>query len=114
MRCFHGLLPYLCTMISSAASANGAKNIRHISLTELENFLILLGEKKFRAKQIWEWIWQKGARSFADMTNLSKDLRQQLGEHFSLPAMQLHTTQHSNDGTIKTGFVTHLKPLRFV
>ncbi|WP_132056111.1 23S rRNA (adenine(2503)-C(2))-methyltransferase RlmN [Pseudocnuella soli] len=94
-------------MISSAASANGAKNIRHISLTELENFLILLGEKKFRAKQIWEWIWQKGARSFADMTNLSKDLRQQLGEHFSLPAMQLHTTQHSNDGTIKTGFVTH-------
>lgn len=94
-------------MISSAASANGAKNIRHISLTELENFLILLGEKKFRARQIWEWIWQKGARSFADMTNLSKDLRQQLGEHFSLPAMQVHTTQHSNDGTIKTGFVTH-------
>jgi 23S rRNA (adenine2503-C2)-methyltransferase len=94
-------------MIAGAATLNGAKNIRHLSLTELENFFILMGEKKFRARQVWEWLWQKGAQSFADMTNLSKELRQKLGEHFSLPSLAVHAAQHSADGTIKTGFKTH-------
>lgn len=44
--------------------------------------------------------------SFADMTNLSKDLRQKLGETFSFPALTVNSTQYSADGTVKTGFKT--------
>src|SRR5438270_5187443 len=82
------------------------KNIRELSLNELESFFESIGEKKFRTKQIWEWIWQRGAQSFADMTNLSKELRQKLGDHFSLPALIIDQTQHSTDGTVKMRFKT--------
>ncbi|MBN8686869.1 MAG: 23S rRNA (adenine(2503)-C(2))-methyltransferase RlmN [Chitinophagales bacterium] len=82
------------------------KNIRHLSLAEIENFFEELGEKKFRAKQVHEWLWQKGAMSFADMTNLSKNLRQLLGETFSFPSLTVDTTQLSADGTIKSRFRT--------
>jgi 23S rRNA (adenine2503-C2)-methyltransferase len=82
------------------------KNIRHLTLTDLEGFFETIGEKKFRAKQVYEWIWQKGALSFADMTNLSKQLRQQLAETFLLPALSIDKIQHSTDGTIKTRFRT--------
>jgi 23S rRNA (adenine2503-C2)-methyltransferase len=84
-----------------------SKNIRHLSLTELEELFVAIGEKKFRAKQVWEWIWQKGAQSFADMSNLSKDLRQKLGDNFYLPAITMDAAQYSEDGTIKTRFKTH-------
>ncbi|HVG16031.1 MAG TPA: 23S rRNA (adenine(2503)-C(2))-methyltransferase RlmN [Chitinophagaceae bacterium] len=83
------------------------KNIRHLSLIELEQYFETLNEKKFRAKQVWEWLWQKGAQSFGDMTNLSKELRQKLGDHFTLPAITIGTTQHSGDGTLKSSFRTH-------
>ena len=82
------------------------KNIRNLSLNELETFFESIGEKKFRTKQVWEWIWQKGAQSFADMTNLSKELRQQLGDHFSLPALVIDHIQNSSDGTVKMRFKT--------
>ncbi len=93
---------YLCSQMKKNVT-----NIRHLSLTELENYFEELGEKKFRTKQVYEWIWQKHAMSFADMTNLSKDLRQKLGENFTLPALSIDTTQHSTDGTIKSRFKTH-------
>jgi 23S rRNA (adenine2503-C2)-methyltransferase len=83
------------------------KNIRQLSLPDLEIFFESMGEKKFRAKQVWEWLWQKHALSFADMTNLSKELRQKLGENFSLPALTVDATQYSADGTVKSRFVTH-------
>jgi 23S rRNA (adenine2503-C2)-methyltransferase len=82
------------------------RNIRHLTLNDLENYFESLGEKKFRAKQVYEWIWQKGALSFADMTNLSKELRQRLGESFTLPALTIDATQYSADGTVKTRFKT--------
>lgn len=65
-----------------------------------------LGEKKFRAKQVHEWIWLKHAHSFDAMTNLSKDLRTKLSEHFSLPALSVDATQYSADGTVKSRFKT--------
>ena len=89
------------------ANAKKVRNIRHISQADLEEFLLSIGEKKFRTKQVWEWLWQKGAGSFGDMTNLSKELRQKLGENFSLPSLSVHSTQYSADGTVKTGFMTH-------
>jgi 23S rRNA (adenine2503-C2)-methyltransferase len=81
-------------------------NIRHLTLSELENYFETLGEKRFRVKQVWEWLWQKHAHSFDDMTNLSKDLRHQLDQHFSFPALTIDATQYSADGTIKSRFKT--------
>lgn len=83
------------------------KNIRQLSLTELEQYFETMGEKKFRARQVWEWLWQKHAHSFADITNLSKELRQKLGDNFVLPALTIADTQNSSDGTVKMGFKTH-------
>ncbi len=82
------------------------KNIRHLSLGELENYFETIGEKKFRVKQVHEWLWQKHAHSFEDMTNLSKDLRAKLSQEFSLPALKVNLTQVSEDGTIKSRFKT--------
>ena len=107
---FHGpfLLKYLCTMAETATVKHtGIKNIRQLNLQELEHFFETIGEKKFRTQQVWEWLWQKHAHSFADMTNLSKELRQKLGENFSFPALTIDATQYSADGTIKSRFKTH-------
>lgn len=92
---------------SNSGLAKQIRNIRHLSLNELSDYFEALGEKKFRVKQIYEWIWQKHAHSFADMTNLSKELRQQLGESFTLPALNVDATQYSADGTVKSRFKTH-------
>lgn len=81
-------------------------NIRTLTLADLEGYFEQLGDKKFRAKQVYEWLWQKQAMSFADMTNLSKELRQKLGETFTLPALSVDATQYSADGTIKSRFKT--------
>jgi 23S rRNA (adenine2503-C2)-methyltransferase len=92
---------------TATIKAKGVKNIRQLSLTDLEDFFATIGEKKFRTKQVWEWLWQKHAHSFADMTNLSKELRQKLGENFTLPALTIDATQYSADGTVKSRFKTH-------
>lgn len=83
------------------------KNIRHLSLHELENYFLEKGEKKFRAKQVYEWIWKKHAHSFEVMSNLSKEMRADLAANFSLPALSVETTQYSADGTVKSRFKTN-------
>lgn len=83
------------------------QNIRYFSLPELEDYFLEMGEKKFRARQVYEWLWQKQAMSFGEMTNLSKELRQKLGEQFTLPALAIDAVQQSADGTIKSRFRTH-------
>jgi 23S rRNA (adenine2503-C2)-methyltransferase len=82
------------------------RNIRHLVLSDLEEYFESIGEKKFRAKQVYEWVWQKGAFSFADMTNLSKELRQRLGDTFTYPSLTIDATQFSADGTVKSRFKT--------
>ena len=77
------------------------RNIRLLSLDELREWLAGEGEPAFRAKQIHEWIWNKQARRFDEMTNLPKKLRQKLAEHFELPAAELQQTQQSRDGSLK-------------
>ncbi|MBK7957495.1 MAG: 23S rRNA (adenine(2503)-C(2))-methyltransferase RlmN [Bacteroidetes bacterium] len=81
-------------------------NIRNLSLDEISQILIAQGESKFRAKQVYEWIWQKSATDFSDMTNLSKDLRDKLSEGFEFKEISEHMIQKSSDGTIKIGFKT--------
>ncbi len=80
------------------------KNIRNLSLPEMQDFLTEQGEKSFRAKQLYEWLWQKSARSFSSMTNLSKPLRELLEEHFEIPAVSIVEEQISEDKTIKNAF----------
>lgn len=81
-------------------------NIRQLSREDLERFFVERGEKSFRARQVYEWLWTKQVQRFEDMTNLSKEIRQQLSESFSLPALSSDLTQHSSDGTIKSRFRT--------
>lgn len=83
------------------------QNIRHLELEDLESWVIKQGDKKFRARQVYDWIWLKQARGFEEMTNLSKDFRVMLARDFVLPALSTDVTQHSDDGTIKSRFKTH-------
>jgi 23S rRNA (adenine2503-C2)-methyltransferase len=95
-------LMYLCRPME-----NSKINIRNLDLNGLEQFFSSLDEKKFRAKQVYEWIWQKHAHSFEAMTNLSKELRLKLTEHFTLPSLKVDAVQYSSDGTVKNRFKTH-------
>ncbi len=83
------------------------KDIRQLTLPELEAVFTEQGEKKFRARQVWEWLWKKSAHSFDEMTNLSKPLRQMLSERFTINAIAEDKVQRSLDGTIKTRFRLH-------
>lgn len=83
-------------------SNNG--NIRNHSLGELEKFFLEQGLERFRARQVYDWLWKKTARSFDQMSNISLKTREILKEHYSLPAIEVNTTQKSGDGTIKMSF----------
>lgn len=82
-------------------------NLRALSLTKLEAVLAEWGEPRFRAKQIWEWLWVKAVTDFESMSNLSKSLRTRLKENYALYPLYEDTVQHSKDGTMKTRFITH-------
>jgi 23S rRNA (adenine2503-C2)-methyltransferase len=82
-------------------------DIRQLGLPELKEAFVEMGEKPFRAKQVYEWLWKKGAHSFTEMTNLSKALREQLDERFAIRAITTDQVQHSLDGTIKSRFRLH-------
>ncbi len=82
-------------------------DIRKLSLTALQDQFLEMGEKSFRAKQVYEWIWKKSAGSFEEMTNLSKSLREQLEERFVINQVRISEQQKSNDGTIKVAFELH-------
>lgn len=69
-----------------------------LTLDEIKTWLETQGEKGFRASQIFEWIYSKGATSFDTMTSLSKDLRSKLSEAFSLPQLKEIHRQLSEDG----------------
>ena len=83
------------------------KNLREINLPELEEMMARIGEPKFRAKQIHEWVWQKFAADINDMTNLSKELRAKLSAEYVIPKVRMHHSQYSSDGTIKNRLQLH-------
>lgn len=83
------------------------KDIRALSLQELEAYFSSIGEKPFRAKQVYEWLWNKNAHSLSEMTNLSKSLRENLENHFSIKPAAIHVMQRSIDGTIKNAVKLH-------
>lgn len=77
------------------------KNIYDYSLEQLTEYFALIKQKPFRAKQVFSWLYQKDAQSFEDMSDLSKDLRNQLNEEFTLDVLKIKEKQVSRDGTIK-------------
>jgi 23S rRNA (adenine2503-C2)-methyltransferase len=79
-------------------------DIRTLSLDELTLFFEANGEKKFRAKQVMEWLWKKSVTRFEDMTNLSAATKELLAAHYNLQGITLVDQQISSDKTIKCAF----------
>lgn len=79
-------------------------DIRNLSIDELTICIEDMGEKPFRSKQIDEWLWQKAASSFDEMTSISKPLREKLNIRFIINKALLEMEQTSSDGTIKNVF----------
>ena len=77
------------------------KELIGLSKEELTAELVNIGEKAFRAKQLWQWIYFRGETDFDKMTNISKDLREKLKQHFSISRPKIITEQISTDKTHK-------------
>lgn len=77
------------------------KNIKDYNLDELQEELINMGEKKFRAEQIFKWIYKEKVKSFDEMTNISIELREKLKENYTMCNYNILKKQESKDGTKK-------------
>ena len=77
------------------------ENIIGLSREEIGARFLSLGLQKFRSGQVWHWLYHKGAKSFEEMTTLSKKVRAQLGKKFSIKRPMVSEKQNSADGTIK-------------
>ena len=87
--------------------ATEKKDIRVLTKEELRDFFETQGDKAFRGNQVYEWLWQKAAYSFDDMTNISKETRQMLEDNFVINNVEVSTMQRSHDGTIKNAVKLH-------
>ena len=87
--------------------SNQKKDIRALTKEQLRTFFKEQGDKPYRGDQVYEWLWKKGAHSFEDMTNLSKDTRAMLMEAYVINHIQVDRMQRSNDGTIKNAVRLH-------
>jgi 23S rRNA (adenine2503-C2)-methyltransferase len=76
-------------------------NLVGLSREELSQAMVDIGEKPFRAKQLWHWIYNRGVTDFTVMSSLSKSLQQKLAEHCSIDRPQVTRVQTSSDGTRK-------------
>lgn len=77
------------------------KNIKNIPLPELREQFAAFGLEGYRAQQVRQWLFQKDAKAFEEMTNISKKFREILEEHYFIPRLPLLIQQESNDGTRK-------------
>ncbi|MBF0775266.1 23S rRNA (adenine(2503)-C(2))-methyltransferase RlmN [Streptococcus azizii] len=76
-------------------------SIYSLSRADLIDWALKQNEKKFRATQIWEWLYRKRVQSFEEMTNLSRELIAKLNEHFVINPLKQRIVQESKDGTVK-------------
>ena len=77
------------------------KELIGLSFDELKDELVSIGEKAFRAKQLWQWIYNKGETDFDKMSSLSKDFREKLKENYTVTHPKIVAEQTSTDGTRK-------------
>ncbi|MDD5348210.1 MAG: 23S rRNA (adenine(2503)-C(2))-methyltransferase RlmN [Candidatus Omnitrophica bacterium] len=83
------------------------KDIKDYTLQEFEQTLISRQQPKFHARQIFSWLYQKGAEDFSSMSDLPKDLRKRLADEFSVASLATVKVQESADGTKKFLFKTN-------
>lgn len=83
------------------------KDIRALSKEQLRDFFVTNGDKAFRGNQIYEWLWNKSAHSFENMTNVSKETRAMLEANFVINHVKVDTMQRSEDGTVKNAVRLH-------
>ncbi|AWM14073.1 23S rRNA (adenine(2503)-C(2))-methyltransferase RlmN [Flavobacterium sediminis] len=83
------------------------KDIRALTKEQLRDFFTANGDKAFRGNQVYEWLWQKRAHSFEDMTNVSKETRAMLEANFVINHIKVDTMQRSSDGTVKNAVRLH-------
>ncbi|MGR7812356.1 23S rRNA (adenine(2503)-C(2))-methyltransferase RlmN [Lacinutrix undariae] len=83
------------------------KDIRALTKEQLRTFFESEGDKAFRGNQVYAWLWSKGAHSFEDMTNISKDTRSMLEANFVINHIKVDQMQRSSDGTIKNAVQLH-------
>ena len=83
------------------------KDIRALSKEELRSFFESIGDKPFRGNQVYQWLWSKGAHTFDQMTNLSKQTRDHLQAHYVINHIKVDSIQRSKDGTIKNAVKLH-------
>ncbi|GAE29691.1 23S rRNA (adenine(2503)-C(2))-methyltransferase RlmN [Alkalihalobacillus hemicellulosilyticus] len=76
-------------------------SIYGLTFEQLTDWLIEHGHKKFRAQQVWDWLYQKRVKDFSEMTNVKKDCLQLLEEHYDIQTLEEHVKQESKDGTVK-------------
>ncbi len=77
------------------------ESIYGLTFDKLTSWLIAHGHKKFRASQVWDWLYKKRVTSFAEMHNVNKECLELLEEHFVIETLTEHVKQESKDGTIK-------------
>ncbi|CAM4106497.1 23S rRNA (adenine(2503)-C(2))-methyltransferase RlmN [Gillisia hiemivivida] len=83
------------------------KDIRALTKEQLQQFFVAQGDKSFRGSQVYEWLWNKSAHSFEDMTNISKATRQMMEDNFVINHIRVDQMQRSSDGTIKNAVRLH-------
>lgn len=86
---------------------NSKKDIRALSKEQLREFFVSEGDKAFRGNQVYEWLWNKGAHTFEEMTNISKETRDMLEANFVINHILVDQMQRSSDGTIKNAVKLH-------
>ncbi len=83
------------------------RDIKSIEIEEIEAFLLANGEKKFRTKQVFEWLWKKNVFSFDDMKNLPKTLREKLSAEFVINSVKIvYSVKSKTDNSSKYALST--------
>src|SRR5690606_37750483 len=93
--------PYLCAVIAKTKLTD----IRSLSLEQLKEQLVQMGELGFRAKQIYEWLWKKSVVDFDAMSNLSISLREKLKAHYVNNSVRVKQYLVRADKTITSSFL---------
>ncbi len=88
-------------------SAIEKKDIRKLNVEQLQQFFVEHGDKAFRGKQVYEWLWKKSLRNFDEMTNISLETRELLKKFFEIKPTEIDQMQRSVDGTIKNAVKLH-------
>ena len=94
----------LDTIPRDAQTDDGRVNLKAMSEAELENFAASIGQPSYRGRQLFHWMYGKGAGSFEEMTSLPKAFRQKLSENATIDSFEIETIQKGGDGTMKALF----------